>query len=83
MGEPGDFDKASPLVKDLVNNHSIVSDPGYTQVLKKQIVDAVVLANENRVDAKLAVGNGHEDKSFVQPSFADDEWIELFTSRCR
>ena len=62
MGEPGDFDKASPMVKDLVNNNSIVSDPGYTQVLKKQIVDAVVLANENRVDAKLAVGNGHEDK---------------------
>jgi hypothetical protein len=62
MGEPGDFDKASPLVKDLVNNNSIVSDPGYTQVLKKQIVDAVVLAYENRVDAKLAVGNGYEDK---------------------
>ena len=62
MGEPGDFDKASPLVKDLVNNHSIVSDPGYTQVLETQIVDAVVLANDNRVDAKLAVGNGHEDK---------------------
>ncbi|MES3018394.1 MAG: hypothetical protein V4721_11470 [Bacteroidota bacterium] len=62
MGEPGDFDKASPLVKDLVNNHSIVSDPGYNQVLKKQIVDAVVRANENRTDAKLAVGNGHEDK---------------------
>lgn len=62
MGEPGDFDKASPLVKDLVNNHSIVSDPGYTQTLKKQIVDAVVFANDNRTDAKLAVGNGHEDK---------------------
>ncbi|WP_276359478.1 hypothetical protein [Daejeonella sp. H1SJ63] len=62
MGEPGDFDKASPLVKDLVNNHSIVSDPGYTQLLKKQIVDAVVIAYNNRTDAKLAVGNGHEDK---------------------
>jgi neutral ceramidase len=62
MGEPGDFDKASPLVKDLVENHSIVSNAGYTQLLKKQIVDAVVSAYENRVDAKLAVGNGHEDK---------------------
>ncbi|MEO5998358.1 MAG: hypothetical protein ABIN89_16510, partial [Chitinophagaceae bacterium] len=62
MGEPGDFDKASPLVKDLVNNHSIISNAGYTQILKKQIVDAVVLANENRADARLAVGNGHEDK---------------------
>lgn len=62
MAEPGDFDKASPLVKDLVNNKTISSNPGYTQLLKKQIVDAVVLANASRTDAKLAVGNGHEDK---------------------
>lgn len=62
MGEPGDYDKASPLVKDLVNNKSIVSDPGFIQYLKHQIVEAVVLANANRVDAKLAVGIGHEDK---------------------
>src|SRR5207247_9226471 len=44
-GEPGDFDNASPLVKDLVNNKSIVSNPGYTQLLKKQIVEAVVQAD--------------------------------------
>lgn len=62
MSEPGDYDNASPLVKDLVNNKSIVSDPGYIQHLKHQIVEAVVHANENRVDAKLAVGVGHEDK---------------------
>lgn len=61
-GEPGDFDKASALVKDLVKNKSITSDPGYLQTLKKQIVEAVVLANANRVDAKLAVGSGYEDK---------------------
>lgn len=62
MGEPGDYDNASPLVKDLVNNKSIVSDPGFIQYLKQQIVEAVVLADANRVDAKLAVGVGHEDK---------------------
>lgn len=62
MAEPGDFDKASPYVKDLVNNKTISSNPGYTQLLKKQIVDAVVRANATRTDAKLAVGNGHEDK---------------------
>lgn len=62
MGEPGDYDKASPLVKDLVNNKSIVSDPGYIQYLKKQIVEAVVFADAQRVDAKMAVGIGHEDK---------------------
>ena len=62
MSEPGDFDKASPFVKDLVNNKSTSSNAGYTQLLKKQIVEAVVLANAARTDAKLAVGNGHEDK---------------------
>ena len=61
-GEPGEFDKASPLVRDLVNNKSIVSDPGFIQYLEAQIVEAVVLANAARTDAKLAVGIGHEDK---------------------
>jgi neutral ceramidase len=62
MGEPGDFDKASPLVKELVNNKSIVSNPGFLQYLHKQIVEAVVQADAGRIDAKLAVGIGHEDK---------------------
>ena len=62
MSEPGDFDNASELVKDLVNNKSIVSNPGYTQLMKKQVVEAVVFANEVRTDAKLAVGFGCEDK---------------------
>lgn len=62
MGEPGDFDKASPLVKELVNEKSIVSNPGYLQHIKKQIVEAVVHADATRIDAKLAVGSGHEDK---------------------
>lgn len=62
MTDPGDFENASPLVRDLVNNKSIVSNPGYTQLLKKQIVEAVVSANDARIDAQLAVGTGHEDK---------------------
>lgn len=62
MSEPGDYDNASPLVKDLVNNKSIVSDPGFIQYLKAEIVEAVVLADAARTDAKLAVGIGHEDK---------------------
>lgn len=62
MAEPGDFENASPLVKDLVNNKSIVSDPGYMQRLKHQIVEAVAAANDMRAGAKLAVGFGHEDK---------------------
>ena len=62
MSEPGDFDNASPLVKDLYLNKSTASDPGYTQLLKKQIVEAVVAADVARVDAKAAMGYGHEDK---------------------
>ena len=62
MSEPGDYDHASPLVKELVNDKSIVSDPGYTQLLKKQIVEAVVQADAARTEAKLAAGYGHEDK---------------------
>src|SRR5687768_9151643 len=60
MSEPGDFDNASPLVKDLYFNKSTVSDPGYIQLLKKQIVEAVVAADATRVDAKAAIGYGHE-----------------------
>src|SRR5690606_5618371 len=33
MSEPGDFDNASPLVKDLATNKSVVSDPGFIQKL--------------------------------------------------
>ena len=62
MAEPGDYDKSSALVKDLATNKSIISDPGFIQYLKNQIVEAVMLADAARTDAKLAVGIGHEDQ---------------------
>lgn len=62
MGEPGDFDDASPMIKDLVENHSITEDPGFVQYLKKQIIDAVVTADRNKTNVKIAVGVGHEDQ---------------------
>lgn len=62
MSEPGDFDNASPLVKHLATEKTIVSNPGYTQWLERQIVEAVVAAETARTDAKLAVGYGHEDR---------------------
>lgn len=62
MAEPGDFENAPPLVQDLYYKQSVVSDLGYTQLLKKQIVEAVVAANAARVDAKAAMGYGHEDR---------------------
>jgi neutral ceramidase len=62
MSEPGDFDQATPLVQDLYFKESTISNPGYTQLLKRQIVDAVVAADAARVDVRAAVGFGHEDK---------------------
>jgi neutral ceramidase len=62
MAEPGDFEQAPPLVQDLYFNKSTVSNPGYAQLLKRQIVEAVVAADAARVDAKAAAGFGHEDK---------------------
>lgn len=62
MSEPGDFDHADELVKELVDKHSISNDPGFTQYLKEQTVMAVVRAQATRKLAKLAVGSGHEDK---------------------
>jgi len=62
MAEDGDYDQASPFVQDLYYNHSTISTGGYLQLLKKQIVDAVVDANDARVAAKAAFGYGHEDQ---------------------
>ncbi|MBN2508035.1 MAG: hypothetical protein JXQ71_15215 [Verrucomicrobia bacterium] len=62
MAEPGDYDHASPLVNELANQKSTVSNPGYTQLLIRQAVEAAAAANDARADAKLAVGYGHEDK---------------------
>ncbi len=63
MGEPGDYEGASPLVKELVNEKSIVSDPGYTARLIRQAVEAAAFACNARVEAKLAAGFGHENKA--------------------
>ncbi|MSU51301.1 MAG: hypothetical protein EXS37_19805 [Opitutus sp.] len=62
MAEPGDYDHAPPLVRDLAEHKSTASNPGYTQWLKRQLIEAVVSANSARAEAKAAVGFGHEDK---------------------
>jgi neutral ceramidase len=62
MSEPGDFEQAPPLVQDLYFKQSTISNPGYTQLLKRQLVEAVVAADAGRVDAKAAAGFGNEDK---------------------
>lgn len=62
MAEAGDYENVPAFIQDLYFKKSTISDPGYTQLLKKQIVGAVVAANDARVEAKAAFGFGHEDK---------------------
>jgi neutral ceramidase len=62
MVQPGEFDHASPLVRELAYEKSSMADPGFLQRVKRQIVEAVVFANDTRTEARAAVGYGHEDK---------------------
>lgn len=62
MAEAGDYENVPAFIQELYFKKSTISDPGYTQLLKKQIVGAVAAANDARVEAKAAFGFGHEDK---------------------
>lgn len=62
MVQPGEFDFADDLVKDLAYNQSSMADSGYLQTVEKAIVDAVVWADKNKVEAQFGFGSGHEDK---------------------
>ncbi|MEP6670018.1 MAG: hypothetical protein ABJF10_12740 [Chthoniobacter sp.] len=61
MVQPGEFDHASDLVKDLAYNKSSCADPGYLAKVRDAIVDAVVAANEARAEGTASFGVGHED----------------------
>ncbi|MCX7887176.1 MAG: hypothetical protein N3B01_08015, partial [Verrucomicrobiae bacterium] len=62
MAEPGDYDNAPELVRMLHYEKSTVANPVYIERVKRQTVGAVVDADANRTDARLAIGFGHEDK---------------------
>jgi neutral ceramidase len=62
MIQPGEFDHASDLVKDLAYNKSSMADPAYLRDLEQAIVDGVCEAHTRLVPAKCGFGNGHEDK---------------------
>src|SRR5262249_44043535 len=59
---PGEFDHASDLVRKLVYENSINSNPKYLELVEKQLVAAVVEANEKRVASKCGVARGKEDQ---------------------
>ncbi|HRQ88535.1 MAG TPA: hypothetical protein PLA50_07040 [Bacteroidia bacterium] len=61
MVQPGEYDFADDLVKDIAYNQSSAADPGYLQIVENAIVEGVKWAHQHRVPAKLGFGSGHED----------------------
>jgi neutral ceramidase len=59
---PEEYADAPPLVKDLIENHSIALDPGYAEWVIRQTVTAVCEAHRKREEALLSAGSGHEDQ---------------------
>lgn len=59
---PGDFaDSFDPeLCEDMAQNRGTAPDPCYLEYLSKQIASAVIIADQTKQDAKLAVGSGEE-----------------------
>ncbi len=59
--QPGEYDFADELVRDLAYKQSSNADPGYLQIVENAIVEGVQWAHRRRVPAKLGFGSGHED----------------------
>lgn len=61
MIQPGDFDHASDLVKDLAYNKSSCADPVYLVKVRDAIVEAVVAADKERAAGTASFGYGREE----------------------
>jgi neutral ceramidase len=59
---PGDFAQAwdPEFCEDLAQNHATAADPEYLHELTHQIATAVILADQRKQEARLAVGRGCE-----------------------
>ena len=60
MVQPGEFDHASALVKDLAYERSSCADPAYLDIARKAMIEAVAEADGKRVEANACVGSGRE-----------------------
>ena len=58
MVQPGQFDHASELVKKLAYEKSSCANPEYLATVRRAIVEAVVEADNGRVEARACVGSG-------------------------
>jgi hypothetical protein len=59
---PGEFDDAGPLVRSLVRDYSINTNPEYAAKVERAIVEAVCEADARRAPARCGAGYGVEDK---------------------
>jgi hypothetical protein len=62
MIQPGQYDQAPPLVKQLAYEKSSCADAGYLERLRAEIVTAVCHADNFRVEARVGFGFGIENK---------------------
>lgn len=59
---PGEFDDAPEFVQSLAYEKSSTADARYLKLVEKQIIDAVLSADRDKVEATCGVGKGIEDK---------------------
>jgi hypothetical protein len=62
MVQPGEYDHASELVKDLAYNKSSCANAAYLTKVRDAIVEAVVAAHEERAVTTAGFGVGREDQ---------------------
>ena len=59
---PGEYDHASQEIQTLAYKHSSNANLDYVKIVEDQIVNAVVIAFQERQDCEFNVGVGNEDK---------------------
>src|SRR4029453_2247650 len=61
MGQPGEYDHASELARDLAYNKSSCANPQFLEKLRDGLVDAIASANDARSEVTLGFGVGVEN----------------------
>jgi hypothetical protein len=66
---PGEYDHASPLVRELAYGRSSMADAAYLERVEREIVRAVCSANANLEPSRCCFGTGREDKAAFNRRF--------------
>ncbi len=62
MVQPGEFDKASPLVQRLAYKESSAADPKYLKTVQTAIIEAVCEADQKKSELQCGFGSGQEKR---------------------